>query len=470
MTTGALLVRGAEVDGHRVDVRLSGGRISEVAPVLPRVPGEDVLDAAGGALLPGLTDHHLHLHALAAARRSVACGPPSVHDASGLATALAAAPTDEHGWVRGVDYVESGDLDAAGLDRLHAQRPVRVQHRSGALWVVNSRAVAALGLAGADHPGVERDATGTATGRLWRADAWLRTRLPWTRPPDLREVGRTLLRLGVTAVTDATPDLDAGAVDALAGAVATGALPQRLHLLGLPLGAPPPEGITPGPYKIVLADSGLPALDDLVDRIRAAHAHRRGVAVHCVTREALVLLLVALDSAGPHPQDRIEHAALVPTELIPDLRRRGLRVVTQPGFLAHRGDDYVRDVPAVDRPDLYRCATLVDAGVPVALSTDAPYGPLDPWATIAAAADRRTPKGHVVGPAERLTPAAALAGFLAPPDDPGGPPRRVQPGAVADLVLLRAPLAEALARPSADAVHAVVRAGAVVQLEGSAPS
>ena len=125
-------------------------------------------------------------------------------------------------------------------------------------------------------------------------------------------------------------------------------------------------------------------------------------------------------------------------------------------------------MPPVDRPDLYRCATLVDAGVPVALSTDAPYGPLDPWATIAAAVDRTTPKGHVVNPAERLTPAAALAGFLAPPDDPGGPPRRVRPGAAADLVLLRAPLAEALARPSADAVRAVLRAGTVVH--ASAPS
>ncbi len=44
-----------------------------------------------------------------------------------------------------------------------------------------------------------------------------------------------------------------------------------------------------GPYKIVLADSGLPPCDELTDRIRTAHAASRPVAVHCVTREALVL-------------------------------------------------------------------------------------------------------------------------------------------------------------------------------------
>lgn len=97
----------------------------------------------------------------------------------------------------------------------------------------------------------------------------------------------------------------------------------------------------------------------------------------------------ALGDAGPRPDDRIEHAALIPPELVPDLARLGVRVVTQPGFLAGRGDDFLRDVPPADRPDLYRCATLLQAGIPVALSSDAPFGPLDPWSVIAAAASRR---------------------------------------------------------------------------------
>jgi len=455
------LIKDTEVDGRRVDVRIAGGLVAEIGPRLSRQAGEEVLDAAGGALLPGLTDHHLHLHALAAAATSVRCGPPTVRDVTQLATALNTARGDEHGWVRGTGYVETvaGELNTAALDGLHAQRPVRVQHRGGALWVVNTRAADALGLGRADHPGVERDATGAPTGRIWRADGWLRGRLPSASPPDLTDAGQALLGLGVTAVTDATPDLDTTALHALASATRTGALPQRLHLLGVPLDIPAPPGVTSGPYKIVIADSGLPDLDDLTTRVRTAHAVGRGVAAHCLTREALVLLLAALDDAGAHPDDRIEHAALVPQELVPELARRRLRVVTQPGFLADRGDEYLRHVPATDHPDLYRARSLLNAGIPLALSSDAPYGPLDPWAVIAAAVHRRTPDTQVAGPAERLAPADALNAYLAPPDNPGGPPRRVQQARAADLVLLAEPLATVLAAPSADTVRIAWIAG-----------
>jgi predicted amidohydrolase YtcJ len=448
-----LLVVAAEVDGVRTDVRLRAGRVAELGARLDREPGEPVLDAAGGALLPGLVDHHVHLFAWAAVRESVRCGPPVVRDAGALAAALAGAPADRAGWVRGIGYHESvaGDLDAAALDRLHADRPVRVQHRSCALWMVNGVAVRLLGLAGADLPGVERGPDGAPTGRLWRADGWLRARLPDTGPPDLAGVGADLARYGVTAVTDATPDLGPGAMAAIADAVRAGVLP-RVHLLGAPLDAPPPAPLTAGPYKIVIADSGLPDLDDLADRIRAAHAADRGVAVHCVTREALVLFLAALDDAGGHPGDRIEHAALVPAELIAELARRRIAVVTQPGFLADRGDDFLRDLPPTDHPDLYRAASLRAAGVAVALSSDTPYGPADPWEVITAATTRRTPSGAVASPTERLDTTAALNAYLAPPENPGGPPRRIELGTEADLVLLDRPLAEALTgKPSSAA-------------------
>jgi predicted amidohydrolase YtcJ len=460
-----LLFRDAELaGGPHSDVRVRHGRVLEVGSALRR-EGEEEVGCRGGALLPGLTDHHLHLHALAASRRSVSCGPPAVPDARALAAALSAAPAGDDGWVRGTGWSEAvtGDLDAAALDRLHAVRPVRLQHRSGALWVVNSVGAALLGLDAAGHSGVERDAVGRPTGRLWRADDWLRTRLGAEEPPDLAAVGAELTRLGITAVTDATPDLTAPAVHSLAAARQTGALPQRVHLLGAPLDGDDgsPAGLTAGPVKIVLADSGLSDLDDLVDRIRAAHDAGRPVAVHVVSREALALLLAALDTAGSRAGDRVEHGALLPAGVLGELGRRGLRVVTQPGFLADRGDDYLRDVPAVDRPDLYRAGSLLRAGVPLALSSDAPYGPLDPWQVIAAAVHRRARSGAVVGPGERLTPRAALAGYLCPSADPGGVPRQVAPGAAADLLLLDRPLQDALASPSAGAVRLVVADGQV---------
>jgi predicted amidohydrolase YtcJ len=461
-----LLIRDTELDGRvRADVRITDGAVAEIAPGLTRRPGEPVLDALGGALLPGLCDHHLHLHALAAQAGSVPCGPPSVTGASALAGALAGAAGDEHGWVRGVGYAETvaGDLDADAIDRLHARRPVRIQHRSGALWMLNSAAVAALGLTHGHHPGIERDRHGAPSGRLWRADDWLRTRLPRSRPPDLDPVGARLAALGITSVTDATPDLDAAAIEAVTDALASGAVRQRVRLLGAPIGLRPTRtGPTPGPYKIVLADSALPGLDSLIGRIAEPHSHGRAVAVHCVTREALLLLLAAFADVGTLRGDRVEHAALVPAESVPVLADLGLRIVTQPGFLAHRGDDFLRDVPEAEHVDLYRCRSLIEAGVPLAPSSDAPYGPLDPWAVIAAAAARRTPSGRTAGPAERLSTAEALAGYLSDPADPGGPPRRIHTGVPADLVLLRVPRAVALAGPSAGHVRATVIGGALV--------
>jgi predicted amidohydrolase YtcJ len=476
-----LLLRGAEVHGRApVDVRIAGGVVTEIARDLPAAEREDVIEARGGALLPGLCDHHVHLHAMAAAWASVPCGPPAVTTPTALAAALAAAPPGADEWVRGVGYTEdvAGLLDAAGLDRLHRDRPVRLQHRSGALWIVNTAGARALGLADVEHPGIERDGQGRPTGRLWRADDWLRARLPRSRPPDLGPVGARLARLGITHVTDATPDLDGTAIDAIRTAMDCGAIPQHVKLLGAPLGwvagagpASPIAGSsspaalsrspTAGPFKIVLADSMLPGIDALTERITAAHSGGRAVAVHCVSREALVLLLAAFDEAGTRPGDRIEHAALVPAGLIPRLRSLGLTVVTQPGFLIQRGDDYVRDVPAAEHDDLYRARSLLDASVSCALSSDAPYGPLDPWNAITAAVHRASQSGHVIGAAERLTPAQALAGYLSPPDAPGAAPRRVATGCQADLVLLHASLAESLAAPSADLVAATLIDGSI---------
>ena len=298
----SFVLRGCEVEGRIVDVRIRGARVTDVGDVRCG-PDEEAIDALGGALLPGLHDAHLHLLALAAAARSLSCGPPVVIDRAGLPAALAGAPADARGWVRGVGYVETvaGDLDAATLDRLHRDRPVRVQHRSGALWAVNSKGIDRLGLDRTDHPGVERSADGSATG-LWRADTWLRTRLPATDLPDLETVGRRLAGFGITSVCDATPDLDHSALASLAKASARGALPTRLQVLGAPLqfGALPAP-LTTGPYKIVLADSGLPDIDQLADRIRAAHSADRAVAVHCVTRQALVLLLATFHLTGCGP-------------------------------------------------------------------------------------------------------------------------------------------------------------------------
>ncbi|MGH3553025.1 MAG: amidohydrolase family protein, partial [Mycobacterium sp.] len=57
-----MLIRGAtRLDGAVVDLRV-GAQIDEVGEDLTPLTGEDVFDAAGGTVLPGLHDHHVHLH------------------------------------------------------------------------------------------------------------------------------------------------------------------------------------------------------------------------------------------------------------------------------------------------------------------------------------------------------------------------------------------------------------------------
>ena len=332
-----------------------------------------------------------------------------------------------------------------------------MQHQTGSLWVLNSRGLAAV-LDGEAPPSVERDASGAPTGRIWRGDAWLRARLG-NHPPDLGPVGRTLAACGVTAVTDASATTDAAAAAYLAAA----RLPQRLTLMShAPLVAPADGAFAVGPLKILLDDHALPDVDAMTADIARARVEGRAVAVHCVTAGELAITLAAFESAGAHPGDRIEHGGVIPPGAIPALRALRLTVVTQPAFVFERGDRYLAEVDPADQGDLYRCASLIAAGVPVAASSDAPYASPDPWSGVAAAVGRRTRAGLPIGQAERLDPAAALALYLADPTDPGGPPRQVVRDAAADLCLLDAPLAEILADPHAGRVRMTLVAGKAV--------
>ena len=464
-----MLIRGAELRGAAADVRIDADRIEAVAPAgtLTRRRGEEAIDACGGALLPGLHDHHLHLFALAAAAESAPCGPPGIRDATELARALAAAKP-RGGWIRGVGYHESvaGVLDRTRLDALRSDVPVRVQHRSGACWSLNSPALAWLGPLPAGS-GVERTADGTPTGRLFGLDALLRDRIASDEPPGLGPVGARLAAFGVTGVTDATATNGPDALARLEEEVHRGALPQRLHVMGTEaLPAPTVERVFRAALKVVLAERDLPDPDALAERFAAAHAAGRAVAVHCTTRAELVLACAAFAQAGPRAGDRIEHASIAPPEVAALLAELGLTVVTQPNFVAERGDAYRREVDADDLPWLYRGAGLCADGIPLGGGTDAPFGQPDPWRAIAAAIQRRAPDGDPLGAEEALSPERALALFTTPPEAPGGTPRAVAPGGDADLVLLREPWEVIRRAPSADAVRATWCAGVLRHVAG----
>jgi predicted amidohydrolase YtcJ len=448
-----VLIRGAEIEGRwPLDVRIAGERIAEVGSRLARAPGEAAFEANGGVLLPGLCDHHVHLHALAAAQRSIACGPPAVATREQLGAALRAAAASGSGWLRGVAYHESvaGELDRKGLDAWVRDRPLRVQHRSGALWIVNSAGLAELGVSDSD-------------GRLFRADAWLRAHLR-DEPPDLAAVGARLASYGVTELTDASADTDGGALAHLCAAAESGALPQRVLAMGT-AELPAPEDssrVARGAVKALLDEPQLPDFTAFCERIRAAHAQGRGFAVHCVTRAQGIFAAAALRDAGARRGDRIEHASVAPPELVALVAELPVAVITQPHFLAERGDDYARDVAREDRPYLYRARGWLDACVPLASGSDAPYGSPDPWRAMAAAVARKSAAGVRLAPEEALSPEQALALYLSGSDDPGGRARRVAAGAPADLCLLDRPWSAARARLASQDVRATWCAGRMV--------
>jgi predicted amidohydrolase YtcJ len=459
--TGRLILRNLEVEGAGgLDVRLDGGRIAEIGRKL--AGGGPELDGAGGALIPGLIDHHVHLLALAAQADSVVLD--EARDAADLAARLdaAAAGRAPGAWLRATGYHEgvAGVLGAAELDRLAPDVALRVQHRGGALWMLNSLALARV--LGSEPPpsSVEIDAAGRPTGRIWRGDGWLRERIGST-PPPLAPIGWAFAACGVTGLTDASANTDAQAATLLAAAHAAGELPQRLMLMSAgELVAP--AGVAVGPVKVLLDEHDLPDLDELIARILVARRWGRRVAIHCVTAVELAVSLAAFETAGAQPGDRIEHGGVIPPDSIGGLKRLGLTVVTQPGFVFERGDRYLAEAPAEDQDSLYRIASLLRAGVPVAGSSDAPYSSPDPWSAIRAAVARRTRQGRAVGAGEGVAPDRALSLWLGAFADPGGAPRRVTVGQPADLCLLNAPLAEVLADPDADRVAATLVGGEVV--------
>ncbi len=412
-----MLIRNVELEGKIYSVRIQDGKIALIDFALDPMDKEHIIDGRGGALLPGLHDHHIHLNASAAALNSVRCGPPHVENMEQLVAALIAASGD--GWLRGIGYHHSvaGEIDRRWLDEHGPDRPVRMQHRGGRMWVFNSRAIDLL------------DINIPTDGKLIDADAALRKALPATRPV-LDVLIKKLHSFGITGVTEVTPGNN------LADFEHYTAYEEQLNLTIM--GSEKLHGLAstgnarPGPLKIHNHDHDLPPLADLTAQIANAHDHDRAVAIHCVTRAEMMLSLAAIKEAGVHFGDRIEHAAIADNDIIDQIAKLGLTVVTQPNFIAERQEAYLRDVESHEQPNLWRLRSFVDADVKMAAGSDAPFGDIDPWRAMASAVNR--PSGFDQD--EEITSEAALALYTKPTKDAGGIARKIAEGEAADLCLL----------------------------------
>jgi predicted amidohydrolase YtcJ len=159
----------------------------------------------------------------------------------------------------------------------------------------------------------------------------------------------------------------------------------------------------------------------------------------------------------------VEHAQLLRHVDVPRFASHGVTASMQPHHLVADRDP--AGVLWADRTDrLYLARSILDAGGKLALGSDAPVSPPDPWLAIATAVHRSGDGRPGWHPEQSLTPREALAASV--------DGQRVVPGARGDLVVLGAdPVAEdadpatTAARLRAMGVRATVCAGRVTHRE-----
>ena len=199
-------------------VAVTDGRISAVGHDLSALigPGTEVVDLAGGLLVPGFQDAHVHpvWGGLDMLRCDLSALATRDEYLARIAEYAAAHPDDE--WILGGGWQMSafpgGTPTAADLDTVLPDRPAFLPNRDGHGAWVNSRALALAGIT-KDTPDpvdgrIERDAAGAPTGTLHEGAMGLVNRHLPVEPPQrlvdaLLQGQRHLHSYGVTAWQDA---------------------------------------------------------------------------------------------------------------------------------------------------------------------------------------------------------------------------------------------------------------------------
>lgn len=444
--------------GDPVDVRVDDGVVTAVAAGLSP-DGAEVVDLDGRTLVPGLWDNHVHIQQWALARRRLDVSPArSASDAAAIVAARLrddppaagetlvgfgfrdalwpdAAHRDVLDPVAGDVPVVliSGDLHCGWLSSAALDRYRRRGHPSGLLreseWFAVTVALQDVPAAALDVFVADAVRAAATRGVVGVVDF----EAPWSLPDWERRIaaGTDALRV----VASVWPErLD----DALAGGLRSD-------------DAVDPRGLlTAGPLKVV-TDGSLntrtaycvdpwPGLEgtahpcglllvppeELRPLLRRATENGLDTAVHAIGDRANTLVLDAFAATGA--RGRVEHAQLLCDGDAPRFAELGLVASVQP---EHALDD--RDVAdrlwAGRTHRSFPLRSLHAEGVPLALGSDAPVAPLDPWVAIAAAVHRTSDGRERWHPEQEIGRDVALEAS-AGPDGPVGPGRR------ADLVVV----------------------------------
>jgi hypothetical protein len=179
-------------------------------------PATDVIDLAGGVVLPGFQDAHAHPVAGGLERSQCDLTGDKTQPAYLATIAAYAAAHPDREWITGggwaMEAFPGGCPSAAALDDVVRDRPVFLPNRDHHSAWVNSRALSVAGItrdtADPPHGRIERDSDGHPTGALHEAAMDLVEKLvSAATAEDMRQglrVGQAYLHsLGVTAWQDA---------------------------------------------------------------------------------------------------------------------------------------------------------------------------------------------------------------------------------------------------------------------------
>jgi predicted amidohydrolase YtcJ len=145
-------------------------------------------------------------------------------------------------------------------------------------------------------------------------------------------------------------------------------------------------------------------LQDLVARVAGDGVV---LAVHANGDRAIRKLLDAHERArergAPHRRHRIEHCSLVDADIVGRIAALGLVAVPFGSYARFHGDKLVGWYGRERLERMFAHRTLLDAGIPVAGSSDYPCGPFEPLAAITSCAERRALDGTSIGPSQVIS-------------------------------------------------------------------
>ncbi|QWF84135.1 amidohydrolase [Amycolatopsis sp. CA-230715] len=462
----------------------------EVATLRTRFPEAEVHDFGNAVLLPGFNDAHQHPSIMAEQLLEVDCSPELVGSRAELLAKLAerATTTPPGHWVIGCRYDHAKStggtvLTRAELDRVCPDHPVFLR-QIGMHWgVLNTVGLRAAGLNESTElpPGGElgRDAAGRLDGTVYEramfelVEPAIPERGTDERLAGLRRYQRMMHAAGITSVGDALVwprglrllqeaharqelTLRVSMLLAYSGLDAMGALGLRTGLgdTRLRIGGVKAfvDGAVAGGTCLLeepYADScghGIQAMptEELADFVSTVHRAGSTVCVHANGDRAIRLLLDAVEAAQrahprPHARHRIEHCTLVDPGLLARIAALGLIAVPFGSYVAFHGEKLPGYYGRQRAERMFPHRALLDAGVPVAGSSDFPCGPYDVRLALRSCVTRRTADGTVLGEDQRISQAEALALYTTGAAYASGEEHRkgtIAEGMLADFVVL----------------------------------